>query len=65
MKVRNKSETAQTFTNIPTFEAGETREVSEVEGEFLLRSPHMEEVKQHRSTKGTSKDNSFKAVDPD
>lgn len=42
MKIRNKSEEPQHFTGIPTFEAGETREVPDDVGEHLLRSPHIE-----------------------
>lgn len=66
-KARNKSETEQAFTGFVPFAAGETREVSEVEAMVLARSPHMEIIEDQRpssrSTRGTSKDRSFKGVD--
>lgn len=42
MKVRNKSEEAQHFTGIGTFDPGETKDVDDATAEFLLKSPHME-----------------------
>ena len=44
MKVKNTSSTAQHFPNIGTFEAGETKEVSDDTGAFLCRSPFIEKV---------------------
>lgn len=67
MKVRNKSSDTQHFTGIPTFAAGEVRDVDEALGEYLLGSPHMERVEEHaahqKKMQATSKDRSFKAVE--
>lgn len=42
MKVKNTSDSSQSVTGIPTFEAGEVRDVNNEQSEILLRNPHFE-----------------------
>lgn len=65
MKVRNTSEQAQHFPNIGTFEAGEAKEVSQETGEYLLRSPIMEQVTEAKKIQAKEKNKSMRGVESD
>lgn len=64
-KVRNKSDTEQTFTNLPPFAVGESRDLTEEEYRIVENSPHMELVKPAHSNSGVGKNKPFRGVDKD
>ena len=62
MRVRNTSEQEQHFQNIGTFGPGESKDVDEATGEYLLKSPHI--VKDDAAVRGTeTKTKNFKGVE--
>lgn len=63
MKVKNTSNSNQAVPNIPMFKAGESRDVTEKEAEFLLANPNF--VKASGSVKKSEKkkNESFKSKD--
>lgn len=49
MKIRNKSQREQCVCGIPAFEAGESRDVSQVEARKLLNNPNFEIVERQKA----------------
>lgn len=75
ISVKNVSKDVQTFTDLPPFEPGESRQVADVpsddpkkktvtpeQAEILERSPFMEVTKKNESVKGTEAPNSPKTI---
>lgn len=66
VKLKNISETEQTFTGFPPFAPGVIPiDFTEAEAEMLLRSHFIEKVDGAKPVKGIQKDKSFRAVEKD